>query len=122
CDNVVLNGFQRTVTPLPVVLSDRTGVLELGYRSFEPGAAEHVLGPSDHAASQQVLSFRLDDLVSHFGLPAPTLLKVDVDGGESTVLAGAPRSLASADLRSILVEIQRERTDEVVQLLPPAGL
>jgi FkbM family methyltransferase len=122
CDNVTLNGFQGTVTPLPVVLSDRTGMVELAYRSTEPGAAEHVLGPGAPATYRQpVLSFRLDDLVSLLGLTAPTLLKVDVDGAERSVLAGAPRALASSGLRSVLIEIRRERSDEIVPLLEEAG-
>jgi FkbM family methyltransferase len=123
CDNVALNGFEETVTPLPVVLSDRTGLADLAYRSIEPGAAEHVL-QSDAAGAyrQPVLSFRLDDLVSQIGLPAPTLLKVDVDGAEAPVLAGAPLTLVSPALRSVLVEVRRDLTDEVVRLLAEAGL
>jgi FkbM family methyltransferase len=123
CDNVALNGFEETVTPLPVVLSDRTGLADLAYRSIEPGAAEHVLqSDAPGAYRQPVLSFRLDDLVSQIGLPAPTLLKVDVDGAEAPVLAGAPLTLVSPALRSVLVEVRRDLTDEVVRLLAEAGL
>jgi FkbM family methyltransferase len=122
CDNVVLNGFQRTVTPLPVLLSERTGMVELGYRSIDPGAAEHLLPPGASVAYRQpVLSFRLDDLVSTAGVPPPTLLKIDVDGAEAAVFAGAPRMLASPALRSILVEIKRDLTDEIVPHLAEAG-
>ena len=123
CDNVALNGFEETVTPLPVVLSDRTGLADLAYRSIEPGAAEH---PPQAGASavyrQPVLSFRIDDLVSQIGLPAPTLLKIDVDGAEAPVLAGAPLTLASPALRSVLVEIRRDLTQEILGLLDEAGL
>jgi FkbM family methyltransferase len=123
CDNVVLNGFEGTVTPLPVVLSDRTGLADLAYRSTEPGAAEHLLQPGAAAAYRQpVLSFRLDDLVSQIGLPAPTLLKIDVDGAEAPVLAGAASTLASPALRSVLIEVRRDLTEEVVRLLEEAGL
>jgi FkbM family methyltransferase len=123
CDNVALNGFGDTVTPLPVVLSDRTGLADLSYRSVEPGAAEHLPEPDGPAAYRQpVLSFRLDDLVSQIGLPAPTLLKIDVDGAEAPVLAGAPLTLASPGLRSVLVEVRRDLTEEVVRLLDEAGL
>jgi len=123
CDNVALNGFESTVTPLPVVLSDRTGLADLAYRNVEPGAAEHQLQRGASAAYHQpVLSFRLDDLVSKIGLPAPTLLKIDVDGAEVPVLAGAPLTLASTDLRSVLVEVRRDLTNEVVRLLEEAGL
>ena len=123
CDNVALNAFDETITPLPVLLSDRTGLADLAYRSVEPGAAEHLLQPGASAAYHQpVLSFRLDDLVAQIGLPAPTLLKIDVDGSEGPVLAGAPLTLASPELRSVLVEVRRDRTEEVVGLLEEGGL
>jgi FkbM family methyltransferase len=123
CDNVALNGFDDRITPLPVLLSDRTGLTDLAYRSVEPGAAEHLLEPGATAAYRQpVLSFRLDDLVSQIGLPAPTLLKIDVDGAEAPVLAGAPLTLASPALRSILVEVRHDLSEEIVRLLEEAGL
>jgi hypothetical protein len=46
----------------------------------------------------------MDALVSHHGLPAPDLLKLDVDGNEEQILDGAAAVLASGSLRSILVE------------------
>jgi FkbM family methyltransferase len=121
CDNVVLNGFEQVVVPLPVALSAAPGLVELRYSSVEPGAAEHGLGGADAAYRQRILSLRLDDLVSQFALPAPTLLKIDVDGAEAAVLAGATQALASPALRSILVEIRRDRSDEIVTLLAGAG-
>jgi hypothetical protein len=38
-------------------------------------------------------------------LPAPNLLKLDVDGNEEQILDGAAAVLASGSLRSILVEV-----------------
>jgi FkbM family methyltransferase len=123
CDNVVLNGLQGRITPLPVALSERTGLAEFGYRSTEPGAAEHDLAGSRSAVyRQQLLAFRLDDLVAEFGLPSPSLLKVDVDGAEAEVLAGAATSLASPALRSALVEIQRTESEAILPILADAGL
>jgi FkbM family methyltransferase len=123
CDNVVLNGRQDAVVPLPVVLAERTGLRTLHYSDVAPGAAGHDLGDTREAAFRQpVLAYRLDDLVEQFELPPPTLIKVDVDGGEAAVLAGAEKTLARAELRSVLLEIDRERTDDVVPLLEAAGL
>jgi FkbM family methyltransferase len=122
CDNIVLNRRESTITPLPAVLAERTGLATLGYSDVVAGAAEHTLDPAGEAAYRQpVLAYRLDDLVDQFGLPPPALLKVDVDGAEASVLAGGVRTLAEEGLRSVLVEIDRRRGDDVVRALSAAG-
>jgi FkbM family methyltransferase len=122
CDNVLLNGQDDVVVPLPVVLGERTELGTLTYSNVGAGAAEHTLEAGRVGAYRQpVLVHRLDDVVE-LGLPVPTLLKVDVDGAEAAVLRGAPRTLARAELRSALVEIQRDSTSDVVPLLEQAGL
>ena len=118
CDNVLLNGFEGVVMPLPVLLGDRPMLEALGMRNTEPGASEHEVG----GEGLPVLAFRLDDLVAQFGLPAPTVMKIDVDGGEVSVLAGAAETLAQRELRSVLVEVDRSGGDAVVELLTRAGL
>jgi FkbM family methyltransferase len=122
CDNVVLNGRQEAVIPIPAVLAERTGLRTLSYSDVAAGAAGHVVGSGGEAAFRQpVLGYRLDDLVGQFELPPPTLVKVDVDGGEAAVLAGAPATLARPELRSVLLEVDRERTGDVLPLLEAAG-
>jgi len=123
CDNVLLNGLGSVVVPLPVALAERTGLATLGYSEVAAGAAEHRLDGGEGAAhSQAVVAYRLDDVVDHFALPRPTLLKVDVDGAEAVVFMGAPGTLADPSLRSVLVEIDRRRSGEVVPLLERSGL
>jgi len=117
CDNVLLNGLEGVVVPLPVVLGEQTGLEALG-RTSEPGAAEHEVGGEGIAA----LSLRLDDLVAQFGLPAPTVMKIDVDGAEASILAGGSTTLERPELRSVLVEVDRARGDAVVETLVRAGL
>ena len=47
----------------------------------------------DEAGALRVRSFTLDDLTFHDGLPAPTAIKIDVEGAEGAVLRGARRLL-----------------------------
>jgi hypothetical protein len=55
-------------------------------------------------------------------VPAPTLLKIDVDGAEAAVLDGAAGTLARPELRSVLVEIARAGGDAVAETLRAADL
>jgi len=68
------------------------------------------------------MTFRLDDLMDTVGLPPPTHIKLDVDGGELAVLAGAARALASPSLRTMLIEVSTSRSDDITQVLGRHGL
>lgn len=125
CDNVVLNGLADVISPLPLVLGDAPRVGVLSYSAVEAGAAIHTLDGAverrlDVAFRQPVLVHSVDDLVERFGLPAPTLMKVDVDGAEAAVLAGAARTLAAGTVRSLLVEVERERTGDLLAVVDEA--
>jgi FkbM family methyltransferase len=122
CENVVLNGVESSVLPVPAALaeSSRSGTLALS--RVEPGAAIHALdAPGPAAYAQPVLVHALDDLVELHGLPPPTLLKVDVDGSEARVLAGATAALRRPELRSAIVEVEAESGESVVHALVEAG-
>jgi FkbM family methyltransferase len=116
CKNALLNDCHGTVMPLQIALSDRTELQRFNYRSVSPGAALHSLGPPiDYAGrhfepfyEQQVLSFRIDNLIDQFGIEKPNLIKLDVDGTELKVLQGAGSLLSRNELRSIMVEVNKD--------------
>ncbi|MCP9485411.1 MAG: FkbM family methyltransferase [Gaiellaceae bacterium MAG52_C11] len=124
CDNVVLNELDERVVPLPLVLGEAARLATLDYSDLRAGSALHLLDGSGAQAAyrQPVLVHTVDQVVESFGVDPPTLLKLDVDGGETSVLAGALDVLARPELRSVLVEIETELTADVVSALAAAQL
>ncbi len=127
CANIVLNEAASHITPLPVAVSNRNALDIFKLLDVEPGAARHSLGPepSDEGPTvwaQPVLTYRLDDLIEHFGLPSPNHVKLDVDGGELDVLEGAAATLASPALRSMLIEVSTSLSEQITALLARHGL
>jgi FkbM family methyltransferase len=127
CQNVVLNRCAESITPLPINLGPTTGLGRFQYRDLRAGAADHGFSTDKRNGSealyeQPVLSYRLDDLIEQFGLPAPTHIKLDVDGAELDVLEGAADTLASPTLRSLLIEVNPRQSAAVIDVLHRHGL
>ncbi len=128
CENLVLNRVVDTVIPVPMPLWSRTGMMSFKYRSTEPGQSRHAMreslrlrGGSGSRYMQPVFAYRLDDLVKQFNLPAPTHLKLDVDGAEVDVLTGAEQTLKTPGLKSLLIEYEARLERQVKSLLSAAG-
>jgi FkbM family methyltransferase len=103
------SGGQRHARSFP--LSNCETFAPFHVYDLRPGGALHSLGrPSPlrdgpPLLTTGALAVTIDALVSHHGLPAPDLIKLDVDGIEEQILDGAAAVLASGSLRSILVEV-----------------
>lgn len=112
CRNLALNGLANVI-PCSCALSNREAFDLFYVGELQAGAALHSLGrPSalrpeseSPALRQGAIAVTLDALVGRYGLPPPNLLKIDVDGGEDDILAGAEAVLKSAGLRTVLVEV-----------------
>ena len=114
--NVLVNDLAPAITPLQIALLDETGIRPLHYHRLGAGSALHAVGEAiDYARRsftpalvQPVLTFRLDDLMDQFHLPTPTRIKLDVDGFENKVIAGAARTLSSASCE-VYLELGEDR-------------
>jgi len=129
--NIHINGLTERVTAYNFAMGCVSKLDLLYMRSFGAGHALHNLGaPPGHdgrdfepAFKQGVAAFSLDDLVYTRGLPVPDHIKIDVDGLEPEIVAGATRLLADGKLRSVLVELDT-RVDShmlVVRTMENAG-
>jgi FkbM family methyltransferase len=129
--NVHLNSLSGRVSAYCAALSDRAGFSQLHLSMFVPGASCHSYGaPLDHNNQPVVSQFAqgciattLDDLVAAEAMPVPTHVKIDVDGLEHKVIAGARSTLTDRRVRSVLIEINTalEEHWEIVDTLLALG-
>jgi FkbM family methyltransferase len=131
--NIVRNRLDGKIKAIPVAIDDRSRFDALRMRDNEIGGSLHVFGKNiDYkrdefvaAWMQGALAVRIDDLHGLFGVPMPTHIKIDVDGIETAVVRSGQTTLADSRLKSVLVEVDLNDTEEVAeisQMLQSAGL
>ena len=128
--NIAANGFGDVVRPLSCALHDREGTFDFNYNSLVSGSSMSQLDGTKDGDEQEFapvfregkLGVRLDTLVFEWGLPAPTHVKIDVDGNEMPILHGMKRVLsAAAKPRTMQVEINQRYRDELFRFLADCG-
>ena len=79
--------------------------------------------PLPVAFAQGSIAARLDDLVGGGRIPTPTHIKIDVDGIEPKVVAGARETFKNKAVRSALIELNLNLADhrDVVRELDGLG-
>ncbi|MDD9878032.1 MAG: FkbM family methyltransferase [Magnetovibrio sp.] len=111
--NIILNSLDDQVTAFPAAISDETrfSVLNLGdtriggsLNSFAEPVDEN-LEPREPLYRQGSVATSLDQLVADGVLPVPDHIKIDVDGFEHKVVAGARTVLADPGVSSVLIEL-----------------
>jgi FkbM family methyltransferase len=133
--NLRLNGIDNVVVNRSAV-ADRPGGLSLtdygpGYESWASavrGSIEHAGTTVAPAGTLEVEAISLDEYCSRQGVHRIAALKIDVEGGEASVLAGARRLLAEGAVELALVEVSDNTlpagtsSHELVSLLEDHGL
>lgn len=124
--NAAVNGFEN-VTVVPAALTDHDGWMTFLTRGSLEGRLDLQEGPGAdrgderHGSGQELLVpvASLDSWLSLVDRPAPTLVKIDVEGAEVGVLRGMRRTLAEAR-PTIIVELHGTR-EAVLDELDAAG-
>ena len=118
--NIMVNGLTKTMSAYCVAVSDGFSVDHLNLSSFSAGSALHGYGEAvttvdahapgfqkfDPVHIQGCIAFSIDELVAA-GLPAPTQIKIDVDGLEDKVVKGAHKTLEEGSVVSLLIETNK---------------
>lgn len=93
--NISLNGMQDRVFCVPKAVSDKSGVViydDFGRNDWGRISNDGVI-PAGKNTNMFFESVSLDEFVFQQGHPPPNLIKIDVEGGEGKVLAGARQLL-----------------------------
>ena len=129
-ENIFLNGLETDIHPMSLGLGEETGLFHLNYSSMESGASMSQLGHNNLSEdrtftpklAELMHSISLDSLVDSGKIPAPNLIKIDVDGNELLILKGM-RGLLNSDRgpASLQVEINPGQRTDVVKLMEDCG-
>lgn len=129
--NIFLNRLGDLITAIPLAVSDTLGLDRLYLSEFVSGSSYHNFGEAlDHKRqpfaspfAQGCVAAGLDFLVAQNWLPVPHHIKIDVDGIEPRVIAGARNTLNDPRLKSLLIEINGNLDEHwaIVDILLDAG-
>lgn len=109
--NIELNSLSSTVSAYPVAFSYTNHVGKIKLSEETPGSALHNLEiDMPQKGGQGAVGITIDTYLSLFRTEVPTYIKIDVDGNERDILAGAKETLQDKRVKSILVELDEQDT------------
>ncbi|MBI2233891.1 MAG: FkbM family methyltransferase [Micavibrio aeruginosavorus] len=117
-EHIHLNNLDRNINPLCVALGNETKIGHLMMNDFSTGHAGNALDKAETqflefkpVFRQSIPAFTADDFRRLMNVPAPDHIKLDVDGIEDLILAGAPETLRH--VKSLIIEIEGRNVDNV---------
>lgn len=118
-ENVSLNDLRGRCLPACLALARQTAIGRLRVRYLTKSGAYNLFRTKDGQTAdtnsagfdQLALGVSIDDLVGRYGLPAPTHLKIDVDGIEPEIIAGGLETIRF--VRSILIELNAKSPNDL---------
>ena len=117
-DHLSMNGLGDRVAAYCMALSNERKLTSFRVDTRQPGGASNGLDGTPNqfnagsaALIQSAMTVSIDEFQTLFGAPAPTHLKLDVDGIEGVILRGAPQTLPK--VKTVIVEVEGENLKHV---------
>lgn len=131
--NIQINRMDDRVSGFCVAFNDVTRLAAFHMQNIDLGGALNSFGdaidwqgaPFKALFKQSMIGFSVDEFIQRFSPQFPNHIKIDVDGNEDKIIAGARGTLSDKRLKSLHVELdgaREEHTRDVVQRLDAAGL
>lgn len=127
--NIELNNLSGRVSAYCLALNDAFALASLHMTTTDFGAALSNFATTTEESrtvfEQGMIGISIDALIGQLGAAFPNHIKIDVDGIEKRIVAGAAATLADPRLRSLSIELDDRRPDDVraiVRAAESAGL
>ena len=120
--NIEINEMDSLVSGFCVAFSDRSEIGYLNMSNTIPGGALSNFGQLqeiytvcehnyDVCFNQGMIGYTIDEFIEKFSPPFPNYIKIDVDGIEDKIVAGAAKTIHDQRLKSLLVELDTDDKD-----------
>ena len=129
--NIELNNLSEKITLFNAGVGEKTDKAILQIGQPWPGGHQKVV---KHANVREDLNFNfveenvidvvsLDEIIISKNLPAPTALKIDIDGSEVPFMKGSVNTLVNANLKTIIFELDKgdKNYNNIIMKLNDAG-
>lgn len=130
--NISLNGLDRTVSAFNLAFADKDDIDFLYVSDITSGSAMNNFGETKDWNKntitdyfrQGILSMTIDSFLKRKPAWFPDHIKIDVDGIEDKIIAGAKNTISDKRLKSVLIEINEDLKEhvEIVRILKNSGL
>jgi len=100
-ENINLNQIWNVVNPINMGISHAEGILKF---SSDKDTMNHVIA-EDEFSSRSIVEVKVVSLDNIIGTSNPRLIKIDVEGFETNVIAGASITLSRPSLDAVIIEL-----------------
>lgn len=123
--NIELNDLADAMQAYCVAFTDGMRIDTLNMQNTDLGGALSSFGSTvDESGRTFVPTFRqgsigysVDQFIERFAPPFPNHIKIDVDGIEDRIIAGAPSTLRDGRLKSLSIELDDARPDHMKSMV-----